>query len=177
MRQSHGQMTPNNPAETPKSASQMKPQPSWSSETLSRRLEADFSHADPLPTANTVSRGQHRSNGSFRENGHAHGKDTALAGGNSRGTAAQRQLSGKAGGQAKCMPACHLACVAIEHDKSPATNHPVQTFRSGLHMGCLATVTVKFHLTHAADATPSSVPWVCHCCQDMPHAIFTVCPK
>lgn len=94
----------------------MKPQPSWSSETLSRRLEADFSHADLPATANGVSRGPYRSNGSFRENGHSNAKGTAHANGNSRVNAAQRQLSGKAGGQAK-MLMCHSAYVAIEHGK------------------------------------------------------------
>ncbi|KAL3163383.1 hypothetical protein ABBQ32_009768 [Trebouxia sp. C0010 RCD-2024] len=85
----------------PTHASQMKPQASWSSEALSRRLEPDFSHAVP-PAGDggftRTARPWHQTNGHAQANGNTNGGGVPLANGHSQGSGAaqHQQPEGKA---------------------------------------------------------------------------------
>ena len=96
---SGAQMAPGSSCGTPRTALQMKPQVSWTSEVLSRQLEPDFSHAGHTAAANRGNREGHHwryTNGHSQENGGTSG--TAYVKGHSRVMAAQHQQPSKQAG-------------------------------------------------------------------------------
>ena len=85
---------------TPRAASQMKCQVSWTSEVLSRQLEPDFLHADRTAAVNGANREGHPwhyTNGQAQANGET--KGTTHVKSHSRVLAAQHQQPSKQAGE------------------------------------------------------------------------------
>ena len=74
--QSGAQVPPGSSCGTPRAASHMKPQGSWSSEALSRQLEQDFSHAAPENGADKKGHHEFHSNGQPHATGETNGNGT-----------------------------------------------------------------------------------------------------